>query len=164
MVLLVAWSLDWLISLCNICISNCNIVCQLVSTIGSDFKPTENYLTAYKLTEVLLTVCWWFQLLSSEERLVGFNSLIVRSVGEILAHGLRESKYGYWHIVRDLTHPSTRQCIARALKHVTDNNRRGEFHTPSTADNNWTSICWKSVLVHCWVYFRSAKCLQHMPS
>ncbi|BES99760.1 Hypothetical protein domain [Nesidiocoris tenuis] len=66
-------------------------------------------------------------LLSSEERLVGFNSLIVRSVGEILAHGLRESKYGYWHIVRDLTHPSTRQCIARALKHVTDNNRRGLF-------------------------------------
>uniref|UniRef100_A0A146L0L9 RUN domain-containing protein n=3 Tax=Lygus hesperus TaxID=30085 RepID=A0A146L0L9_LYGHE len=66
-------------------------------------------------------------LLSNEERSVGLNSLIVRSVGEILAHGLREKKYGYWHIVRELTHSSTRQCIARALKHVTHNNRRGLF-------------------------------------
>ncbi|XP_014256997.1 uncharacterized protein LOC106670859 isoform X1 [Cimex lectularius] len=64
---------------------------------------------------------------STEEKGVGLASLVVRSVAEILKHGLREPKVSFWHIVRDLTHSSTRQCLARSLKHIHDNQQRGLF-------------------------------------
>lgn len=64
---------------------------------------------------------------ASDDKGIRTNSPVIRSISDILSHGLKKESAGYWHIVRELSHSSTRYSLARALKHVHSPKERGEF-------------------------------------
>lgn len=64
---------------------------------------------------------------STDDKGIRTNSPVIRAISDILSHGLRKECAGYWHIVRELSHSSTRYSLARALKHVHSPKERGEF-------------------------------------